>query len=337
MIKSEPQFVKPLEPFASGALGGFLSFEPLSEFDSDNDFATNLSKFPTPEPVASLGNKRHLDLFLFEDDEFHSEDSCEGSEDLDPFASAHLPSLPESQVADFFSEDMPSKMKIKKRTPGKKMNRKSLPTETLADGANDTQKNHTAATGSPPQQNSGSQQTSTAPESHTGSSDGNAATTNTTSLSTPTLPIARRGRKQSLTEDPSKTFVCTLCSRRFRRQEHLKRHYRSLHTHDKPFECNECGKKFSRSDNLSQHARTHGSGAIVMGVFEEGELPPADAPERVPEDTTKLGKALFEAAEAVIADATPSAPSSAGSARESLSPAPSAENSKPFKKRKRDD
>ena len=26
----------------------------------------------------------------------------------------------------------------------------------------------------------------------------------------------RRGRKQSLTEDPSKTFVCTLCSRRFR-------------------------------------------------------------------------------------------------------------------------
>src|SRR5690606_9029206 len=64
---------------------------------------------------------------------------------------------------------------------------------------------------------------------------------------------SRRGRKQSVTDDPSKTFVCTLCSRRFRRQEHLKRHYRSLHTQDKPFECNECGKRFSRSDNLSQH------------------------------------------------------------------------------------
>jgi hypothetical protein len=37
-------------------------------------------------------------------------------------------------------------------------------------------------------------------------------------------PTNRRGRKQSLTEDPSKTFVCELCNRRFRRQEHLKRH-----------------------------------------------------------------------------------------------------------------
>lgn len=81
-------------------------------------------------------------------------------------------------------------------------------------------------------------------------------------------PSNRRGRKQSLTDDPSKTFACTLCSRRFRRQEHLKRHYRSLHTHDKPFECADCGKKFSRSDNLAQHQRTHGSGSIVMGVLE---------------------------------------------------------------------
>lgn len=85
-------------------------------------------------------------------------------------------------------------------------------------------------------------------------------------------PVVRRGRKQSLTDDPSKTFVCNLCSRRFRRQEHLKRHYRSLHTQDKPFSCGECGKKFSRSDNLSQHARTHGSGAVVIGLLEDGEI-----------------------------------------------------------------
>jgi len=82
-------------------------------------------------------------------------------------------------------------------------------------------------------------------------------------------PTNRRGRKQSLTEDPSKTFVCEICNRRFRRQEHLKRHYRSLHTQEKPFECNECGKKFSRSDNLAQHARTHGSGAIVMDLIDD--------------------------------------------------------------------
>ena len=90
-------------------------------------------------------------------------------------------------------------------------------------------------------------------------------------------PANRRGRKQSLTEDPSKTFVCELCNRRFRRQEHLKRHYRSLHTQEKPFECHECGKKFSRSDNLSQHARTHGSGAIVMGVFDDNDAAMANA------------------------------------------------------------
>ncbi|TQS31790.1 hypothetical protein Golomagni_07917, partial [Golovinomyces magnicellulatus] len=113
----------------------------------------------------------------------------------------------------------------------------------------------------------------------------------------------RRGRKQSLTDDPSKTFVCELCNRRFRRQEHLKRHYRSLHTHDKPFECNECGKKFSRSDNLAQHARTHGSGAIVMNLIEEGgEMPNYDANPMPPpgtEDYQHYGKVLFQIASEV--------------------------------------
>ncbi|KAI9668309.1 MAG: hypothetical protein M1821_001129 [Bathelium mastoideum] len=108
-------------------------------------------------------------------------------------------------------------------------------------------------------------------------------------------PVSRRGRKQSLTEDPSKTFVCSLCSRRFRRQEHLKRHYRSLHTHEKPFECADCGKKFSRSDNLSQHQRTHGSGSVVMGVLDE-----ADARQKhdgyTSSDTEALAANLYDAA-----------------------------------------
>lgn len=70
--------------------------------------------------------------------------------------------------------------------------------------------------------------------------------------------VYRRGRKPSLADDDmSKTFVCQHCSRRFRRQEHLKRHFRSLHTREKPFACKDCGKTFSRSDNLAQHARTH--------------------------------------------------------------------------------
>ncbi|KAL0938992.1 zinc finger protein [Colletotrichum truncatum] len=109
-------------------------------------------------------------------------------------------------------------------------------------------------------------------------------------------PVNRRGRKQSLTEDPSKTFVCELCNRRFRRQEHLKRHYRSLHTQEKPFECNECGKKFSRSDNLSQHARTHGSGAIVMELDDSGVHSFDHSMMGHPEDYQHLGKVLFQVA-----------------------------------------
>jgi len=106
-------------------------------------------------------------------------------------------------------------------------------------------------------------------------------------------PIVRRGRKQSLTEDPSKTFVCNLCTRRFRRQEHLKRHYRSLHTKDKPFSCDECGKKFSRSDNLSQHARTHGSATIHMQLV-DGEMVGED----VLDHNSPLGIVLVDAAQA---------------------------------------
>lgn len=107
-------------------------------------------------------------------------------------------------------------------------------------------------------------------------------------------PTSRRGRKQSLTEDPSKTFVCDLCNRRFRRQEHLKRHYRSLHTQDKPFECTDCGKKFSRSDNLAQHARTHTSGGVVLDVLEEGETRPYDGSMMAGEDFNTYNKVLFQ-------------------------------------------
>ncbi|KAF9879905.1 hypothetical protein CkaCkLH20_02716 [Colletotrichum karsti] len=126
-------------------------------------------------------------------------------------------------------------------------------------------------------------------------SDANSSSDSETPSAPLPAPVNRRGRKQSLTEDPSKTFVCELCNRRFRRQEHLKRHYRSLHTQDKPFECNECGKKFSRSDNLSQHARTHGSGAIIMELdesvhaFDHGMMGHH-------EDYQHLGKVLFQVA-----------------------------------------
>lgn len=68
-----------------------------------------------------------------------------------------------------------------------------------------------------------------------------------------------RGRKPSPILDPSKQFGCEFCDRRFKRQEHLKRHIRSLHMCEKPYGCHICGKKFSRSDNLNQHLKTHGN------------------------------------------------------------------------------
>lgn len=140
------------------------------------------------------------------------------------------------------------------------------------------------------QSGSAEQQTSNQTVNESKSSSGSEAAP-TTPLP---APVNRRGRKQSLTEDPSKTFVCDLCNRRFRRQEHLKRHYRSLHTQEKPFECNECGKKFSRSDNLAQHARTHGSGAIVMDLIDNTDL--HGMPMAYHEDYHNLGKVLFQVA-----------------------------------------
>lgn len=69
-----------------------------------------------------------------------------------------------------------------------------------------------------------------------------------------------RGRKEDKEADmvdQLKIYVCGYCSRRFKRQEHLKRHFRSLHTSEKPYECTICLKKFSRTDNLNQHLKVH--------------------------------------------------------------------------------
>lgn len=87
------------------------------------------------------------------------------------------------------------------------------------------------------------------------------------SASTKNFNVSHRGRKRSLVDDLSKAFVCTLCNRRFRRKEHLKRHYQSLHTLEKPFRCCYCSTKFSRSDNLSQHQRTHSASTVAAGAI----------------------------------------------------------------------
>ncbi|OBT96106.1 hypothetical protein VE01_06873 [Pseudogymnoascus verrucosus] len=257
--------------YTAHAHHGLPIFEELSDLDSEDEFVNGLVNFPATDNVHFVGNKRQrTESTLSADDSFLCDNDFEDFDESEQFAVACLPSPPSSASEE--CDALPEKHNNKAEdtdddsTEFDAMVRSRKFTVPM-DGAE----------GAPAQEASeGQQQNSTAASQSGSENAGNNATgpgSDAGTGATQQAPVNRRGRKQSLTEDPSKTFVCELCNRRFRRQEHLKRHYRSLHTQDKPFECHECGKKFSRSDNLSQHARTHGSGAILMGVLEDGELP----------------------------------------------------------------
>lgn len=273
------------------------SFDAYSDIESDHDLVNHcVINIPPTENVAQFfGNKRQRtssDVTVSLDYEhFSSEDEVDHFEVTEE--TVCLSSLP----------NLDSTIKTEKRS--KKARRNAGADHEDSSDSMVQSRNYTVAmntlSGAPSQGGSAECQQNSAAPSQTGSSENNGGAMNTGSdagaSGNTSVPVNRRGRKQSLTEDPSKTFICDLCNRRFRRQEHLKRHYRSLHTADKPFECHECGKKFSRSDNLSQHARTHGSGSIVLGVLEDGELS-VDHNGSDPE-VEAMGKLLFEAAAAV--------------------------------------
>ncbi|KXL51385.1 hypothetical protein M433DRAFT_227 [Acidomyces richmondensis BFW] len=311
--------------------GGMPTFEPIFELDDEEDL-NGMVSYAGPESVYFNGSKRQrLDMapVAIEDDGFFSEESFSDEDDL-AAAAGFSPSTSEFSIP----EDA-----------------------ALADQSKRTA-TRTATSTSPPMSQPTAQRTPTTSGSTAASSTSEPADL---SASTPaqTANVSRRGRKQSLTDDPSKTFVCTLCSRRFRRQEHLKRHFRSLHTHDKPFECTDCGKKFSRSDNLSQHQRTHGAGTMVMGVLappgeqqmpqpiesvnggDAGSMirPKSDQPVYAPApplpqpnvspDANQLGAMLYD----VTAQAAGSSSSSVGFSDSDSSPS----DRKSAKKRKRDE
>lgn len=287
--------------FTTTSHHGLPTFDEFSDLDSEDDFVNGLVNFPSTDNVQFFGSKRQRtgsDLLSLDNEPFISEDDFEDFEDSEQFAVACFPSPPASG----------SDSEIKPEKRSKKLKKTRCEEDSSEFDSMVRSRKYTVpmniAAGAPAQENTAEgQQNSTAP-SQSGSSENNMANNimgsgSDAGAAPQQAPVNRRGRKQSLTEDPSKTFVCDLCNRRFRRQEHLKRHYRSLHTQEKPFECHECGKKFSRSDNLSQHARTHGSGAIVMGVLEDGEVP-SDQIESASdgEHIHSLGKVLFNVAAA---------------------------------------
>ncbi|KAK4170115.1 hypothetical protein QBC43DRAFT_584 [Cladorrhinum sp. PSN259] len=226
----------------------FTSLEDLSDFDSDDDFVNglvNLGENPTLSVASRSRSSSDAESLG------HSSYRCET--DFEDFEDCEILNL--AAVADSCHDHDSHQHKRQKKS------KSSLPIMNAAADSAVPQETQT-----PSNQGSAAPETNNSSEANSTAGDGATSTSNHTPA-----PTNRRGRKQSLTEDPSKTFVCDICNRRFRRQEHLKRHTRSLHTQDKPFECGECGKKFSRSDNLAQHARTHGSGAIALDLLDNPE------------------------------------------------------------------
>ncbi|CAG7989525.1 unnamed protein product [Penicillium salamii] len=246
-------------------LSGLPTFDSFSDLDSDDEL-NRLVEFHPATNAVFMGDKRQrVHAYPVEDDGFLSEHSLEDTDDSETFIPNGLPSFEWTHAHSHteHDEDVIEEPKTKKRSTRKTRKNIDEEAEAKAQAACDSSADCCSDDGS----------------------------IEDSSESAP-VSVNRRGRKQSLTEDPSKTFVCTLCSRRFRRQEHLKRHYRSLHTQDKPFECNECGKKFSRSDNLAQHARTHAGGSIVMGVLDTSDSGSVSYDDQ--HDAGALGQVMYE-------------------------------------------
>ncbi|KAL9092468.1 MAG: hypothetical protein Q9159_000815 [Coniocarpon cinnabarinum] len=240
--KAAPSELKIVSPADFLLPSDLNSFETV--FENETEEQVSLTDFAPTDNAVYLGSKRQRTDFgqLPNDDEsFFSEDSFSESDD-EHLASAWL--LNSSDLESSFCSDMSANVSQADSQP---MDGDMNPAGQTS-GASSQQMSNDADTGAEGQQDYDANSMN--------GDDGSSGNIN------------RRGRKQSLTEDPSKTFVCHLCNRRFRRQEHLKRHYRSLHTQEKPFKCQECGKQFSRSDNLSQHQRTHGSGSFPLTVID---------------------------------------------------------------------
>ncbi|KAJ2788237.1 hypothetical protein GGI15_000042 [Coemansia interrupta] len=91
-------------------------------------------------------------------------------------------------------------------------------------------------------------------------------------------------------EGEQRRYVCEYagCTKQFKRQEHLKRHFR-VHTGERPYKCPapDCSKVFARMDNLNQHIRTHvnrktANRQLTKSVVDVAQLRSADQGEPIP-------------------------------------------------------
>ncbi|KAF9058015.1 hypothetical protein BJ165DRAFT_1521341 [Panaeolus papilionaceus] len=137
----------------------------------------------------------------------------------------------------------------------------------------------------------------------------------------PNLTKKSRGRRvpTTMTPDPEsdpkdvRLYVCKVegCGKCFHRGEHLKRHIRSIHTHEKPFKCTYplCEKFFNRHDNLLQHLKVH------RGPTASSTPPPTDS------NTNKANPRIIKPNQALQSDSPHSPAASASRPRErSFSP-----------------
>ncbi|KAK2741238.1 hypothetical protein FQN57_005700 [Myotisia sp. PD_48] len=322
-------------------LSGLPTFDTVSDLDSEDEFVNGIVNFTPAENSFYLGDKRRrVTSYSSHEEDLVSEESLDDLEEADLFARSCLP-LPEFETPEHQNQHQHQhcavgEMRTKKRVSNTHRRIKRSPSAGSESDDGKALINTGEATvhghGATSQTDSTSAQQAGAP-SHESSGTNPQSTASSDSPAAPSapIPVGRRGRKQSLTEDPSKTFVCSLCSRRFRRQEHLKRHYRSLHTEEKPFECPDCGKKFSRSDNLAQHTRTHGSASILPDLEPESPQPFDD------QDAGALGAVLYEVAQAAANKSTTSESSDSGlSVNGTQSPSPVSNRKRTIKKRKRE-
>ncbi|KAI1007960.1 hypothetical protein K3495_g275 [Podosphaera aphanis] len=261
------------------------SAQPVYDQHAD-DFASGLINYSPPNSTKSLVFKRRrsnstTDAISLYGESVNAVGELKISKDFEPFASACPPSPPLSISEGQSKSEQPVRKERKTRAfknlPEIKIQLQSQGNPMSGKKSNNTTRGHNAQTGSFQSQNM-------SPDQQDAEDEDNIAP----------APPTRRGRKESLTNDPSKTFGCAGCTRKFRRQEHMKRHFRSLHTKDRPFSCPECGKKFSRSDNLTQHSRTHGSGSSATKPKKPSESSGNDSRKLSGNDIMKsLGNTLY--------------------------------------------